>query len=200
MNAFRQFENQMGGRWIGVRFHHQVPDNGVMAGQPMYFCEAVLAASTGSFTLTPSLLNCPGAHRSFGWQRNGDETLVEKLTSRGGFPAQIAKTLIRNTPRLDGAGIAAVTVGTYDAPDVLLSYVQPETAMQLVQKWQRSRKEDLAVTFSSVLAVCGHVAAAAHVTGRVCCSFGCGESRAHGSIGRDRLIIGVPARLVADLL
>jgi uncharacterized protein (DUF169 family) len=200
MNVYRCFENQMGGRWIGVRFHHRGSGQEAMTSRPMYFCEAVLASSTGPLTLTKTLLSCPGAQRSFGWSVKGDGGLVEKLASGSGLPHSTAKALIAKTPCIDTEKITAVTVGTYDAPDVLLSYLQPETAMRFVLQWQNAHIESLDLSFSSVMAVCGNVAAGAYATGRVCCSFACSESRAHGNIGRDRLVIGVPARMAAELV
>jgi uncharacterized protein (DUF169 family) len=62
--------------------------------------------------------------------------------------------------------------------------------------WQEVYHSALDVSISSVMAVCGSVAASAYSTQKVCCSFGCPESRLQGGIGRDRLAIGVPTGLL----
>ena len=166
----------------------------------MHFCEAVLASSTGPFALTKALINCPGAQRSFGWLRNGNAAIVDKLTGHGGFDPQGAEVLVNNTPVIEKEEFMAITVGTYDKPDILLSYLQPENAMRFVRQWQNIRHENLDFSVSSIMAVCGSVAVGAYTTGRVCCSFGCPESRNYGGIGRDRLVIGVPVALLEALM
>lgn len=199
MNDIESFESKMGGRWIGVSFHKQPLSDIRMAKQSMHFCEAVLASSTGAFTLTKTFLNCPGAQRSFGWHQNGDTAFVEKLTKRNGLEEKSAKILLEKTPLIENEEIDALTIGTYDAPDILISYLQPENAMRFVQHWQKVHHGNLDLSISSMMAVCGSVAVGAYKTGRVCCSFGCPESRYHGGIGRDRLVIGVPTALFKDL-
>ena len=73
-------------------------------------------------------------------------------------------------------------------------------AMQLLSQWEIAYATDLTVKISSVMAVCGNVAAAAYITHKICLSFGCSESRNHGAIGRDRLIIGIPFPVAKAML
>ena len=103
---------------------------------------------------------------------------------------------IRKTPAIHDKDIVGVTVGDYDTPDILISYLQPAHAMRFLLLWQEAYHSTLDVSISSVMAVCGSVAAGAYSTRKVCCSFGCPESRLHGSIGRDRLAIGIPTGLL----
>ena len=112
---------------------------------------------------------------------------------------EVAQKAVAAVPVVDG-GVTAVTVGSFDAPDVVLSCMQCEAAMGLVRRWQERRGGPLDVEISSVMGVCGDVAVKAHLTGRVCLSFGCPDSREYGRIGRDRLIAGVPASLADELL
>ncbi len=199
MNEIKKFEMRMGGRWTGVSFHRQRPSGVKMADQPMHFCEAILSSSAGAFTLNKAFLDCPGAQRSFGWQTNQNDTVVEKLLSRNEIEKKTAKILIEKSPTIGHEKIVAITVGTYDTPDVLISYLQPENAMRFVRRWQNIHHENLDLSISSIMSVCGSVAAGAYTTGRVCCSFGCPESRTQGGIGRDRLVIGIPIILLKNL-
>ena len=198
MNPITNFERRVGGRWTGVTFHKQMPSDVRLPDKPMPFCKAISISSTGAFTLTKSHLNCPGAQRSFGWHLNGDATLAEKIANQNGLDAESSKRLIKQTPRFVDEEIVAVTVGTYDTPDIIVSYLQPENAMRFVRQWQNVYHENLDLSISSIMSVCGNVAVGAYRSGKVCCSLGCPESRSHGSIGRDRLILGVPTTLLKD--
>jgi uncharacterized protein (DUF169 family) len=195
MNKIRRFERIIGGRWTGIKFHRgNVPDEN-MPNQAMRFCEAIKASTTGRLTLTKDLVACPGALRSFGWVTDKDEILAQEIAEKRGMKKEAAQALIRKIPRLDGK-ISGITIGDYDSPDLILSYIQPEAAMQLVYQWQKIFGTDIDVKISSIMAVCGNVAASAQTTDKICMSFGCPESRNHGGIGRDRLVIGIPAHLI----
>jgi uncharacterized protein (DUF169 family) len=137
--------------------------------------------------LTKDLLKCPGARRSLGWTSNGDVKFLEKLKEKYGFTPQISQSLIDNVPKIPHQKIAAVTVGTYESPDILVSYLQPEAAMRFVSQLQRTTGENLAISLSSIMAVCGSVAAGSYEAGK------------DGHIGRDRLIMGFPTSLALNL-
>jgi len=199
MSMLREFENMIGGRWTGIKFHRGNVPNENISSQSMHFCDAIKASNTGRLTLTRDLLDCPGALRSFGWATNKDDTLAEEIAEKRAIKEEAAKALIKNTPRLSER-ISAITIGDYESPDLILSYAHPEVAMQLVYQWQKIYAVDLEVSISSVMAVCGSVAAAVYVSNKICLSFGCPESRTRGAIGRDRLVIGIPAHMIESFL
>jgi len=199
MNKIRRFESRIGGRWTGIKFHRGDMANKNISNQPMRFCEAIKASITRPITLTRDFVDCPGALRSFGWATDKDDILAQEIAKRRGMKEEAAKALIKKIPRLDDK-ISGVSIGDYDSPDLILSYIQPEAAMQLVYQWQKIYPIDLDVKISSVMAVCGNVTAAVYTTNKICMSFGCPESRNHGAIGRDRLVIGVPFQMIETLL
>ena len=198
MNKIIAFERRMGGRWTGITFHAETPTDSRVADRPMHFCDAVALSSTSNLILTPEHVNCPGAKLSFGWQDGNGSAYLKKMVQFTGLTPEVAKSLLDDTPKIKKGMISAVTIGDYDSPDILISYLQPEAAMRFVLLWQRANHKVLDVSLSSVMAVCGNVAAAAYKTQSVCCSFGCPESRRHGHIGRDRLIIGVPTGIIKE--
>jgi len=200
MNQIKRFESMIGGRWTGITFHREVPSDVKLVTRPMYFCEAVRASSTGPLTLTKDSVSCPGGRRSLGWTSNGNRKIIEKLREINSFSSQISEALIHKVPRISNEEISAVTVGTYDSPDILVSYLQPETAMRFISYWQSTSGENLPLSTSSIMAVCGSVAAGVFKTGQVRCSFGCSESRLHGHIGRGRLIMGFPTSIALSLV
>lgn len=198
MNVIRRFEKHVGGRWLGITFHAKAIPNEMKAERPMKFCEAIKASSLGPITLTEELVSCPGALRSFGWGMVGDDQLVKKMVESNGVKKEIAEKLVKKAPCVHGR-IAAITVGDYDSPDVMVSYAQPESAMRLIYEWQRSTGSTPDITLSSVMAACGWVAAGAYVNQKFCLSFGCPESRNACAIGNDRLIMGLPSALAQKI-
>jgi len=195
MNRIRQFERMIGGRWTGVVFHR----NGAMKDpnqnqRPMRFCEAVRDSAMKPLTLTKECVNCAGALRSFGWDGGRDEELAENMTQTQKIGLESANSLIEKTPRLNG-DVSSISIGDLDSPDIIISYLQPETAMNFIYQWQKKYAEKIDTKLSSIMSVCGSVAAGAYVRDEIRLSFGCPESRKYGDIGRDRLVIGVPFRM-----
>jgi uncharacterized protein (DUF169 family) len=194
----RIVQQAIGGRWAGIEFHEgEVPQKN-LAKRPMRLCEAIKESVTAPVTLTYDLIDCDGALRSLGWNANGDHEIANKVSNATGAKLDIVAEVVKNTPRLND-GISAVTIGACESPDLVVSYAQPVIAMNLVRRWQLSHGFDLKIAASSVMSVCGNVVARAYNTGRICLSFGCPDSRKHGAIGRDRLVIGMPVSSITDL-
>ena len=119
------------------------------------------------------------------------------MAEKNGMKEEIAKKLVKKIPYFK-ENISAITIGVYESPDIIISYAQPEAAMRLVYQWQQLHGTDLDTTISSVMSVCGVVAVGVYTANRICLSFGCPESRSHGVIGNDRLIIGLSSHLIDD--
>ena len=199
MDPVKVLEENIGGRWIGIVFERNNAPKENLAKRPIRLCEAVKQSITRPIVLTRHLVSCPGARRSLGWTTTDDDKIARNMVEATGIKANIAKKLVTNTPCLNGT-VAAVSVGGNDHPDVVLSYAQPEAVMRLVRRWQEFEGTDLDLETSSVMAVCGSVVVKAYTTGRICLSFGCPDSRKYGAIGRDRLVVGLPVRLVEYFL
>ena len=80
---------------------------------------------------TTQLLNCPGGSRSLGWNTE-EETIAQAMAEKTGTHRVVARKVLRSTPRLKD-GLGEVIVGTYEAPDVVVSFSQPEAAMKLLR-------------------------------------------------------------------
>jgi uncharacterized protein (DUF169 family) len=83
--------------------------------------------------------------------------------------------------------------------DVYIAYLAPTDVMRLVQAYQRITVESPVFTCPSLAPVCGVALVQAHLTKRLCISFGCGNSRRYGGIGETNLAVGIPAPLLAPL-
>jgi uncharacterized protein (DUF169 family) len=190
----RLLETRFGGRWCGVKFGKNPGMHIRRAGSPMRFCEAIAASRTGPIRLTPELLDCPGGSRCLGWN-TGESDIADAMTEKAGLECEAARQILRTTPHLEGE-LEEIVVGIRDTPDVVVSYSQPEAVMKLTRQWQASRGQPINMELSGFLSVCGMVAVKAYLTGEICISFGCPDAREYGSIGRDRLVVGLPAEAV----
>jgi uncharacterized protein (DUF169 family) len=199
MNDFKTFEKIIGGRWTGIKLHHNSGPYINPVQRPMKVCEAIKLSSTGPLTLTKKFLNCPGGLRSLGWGGDDDTGLTKQMVNANGIHGEVAGAIIKNTPYFDN-NLSAITVGIYDDPDIVISYAQPKAAMQIIFKWQQLTGEFLEASISSMMAICGCVIAAAYISRKICLSFGCPESRDYGSIGNDRLIVGLPVSLIHQFI
>ena len=198
MEELQLLEQRIGGRWIGIAFHDDNGPKENLAKRPMRLCEAIKESYTQPIVLTQELISCPGALRSLGWATHLDDKIARKIAEATGTKLDTAQKFVTNTPHLNGG--ASITVGSNNSLDIAVSYAQPEAAMRLVRLWQQVHGIDLDIAASSVMAVCGSVVARVHTTNQICLSFGCPDSRKHGAIGRDRLVIGLPVPIIREFL
>jgi uncharacterized protein (DUF169 family) len=190
-------ENEVGGRWVGIRFESGKPDT--KDTHPVHFCEAVADVNGHPRLLMPSSLCCAGSLRCFGWLAQPQEDFIRTLADKSGIPADTVFRIATATPVLRERP-AGILVGIKENPDIVISYAQPEAAMHIVRQWQARTGENLAVDLSSVMSVCGNIAVRAYLTGKICVSFGCRDSREVAHIGRDRLVVGIPKQCFSLLL
>lgn len=197
MNEIRFLVDQFGGSWCGVRFGPPGDETTGSAAYPMPFCTAVAESRKRPIILTPELMDCPGGSRSMGW--NGDDAaLAEKIAEKAELPVQTARSIIDQTPKFPG-DVQQVVLGTSRAPDIVLSYAQPEAAMKCLLELQRLYGKEIVLETSGFMSVCGSVAVKAYLSGTICVSFGCPNAREYAGMGRDRLIIGLPLRQLSGI-
>jgi uncharacterized protein (DUF169 family) len=195
MDTIHWLERVIGGRWIGVKFHRAPTFSEKLAGRPMRFCTALAEARIRPVVLTPTLTDCPGAKRSFGWATEDDDAMAGRMAEKLNVTEEVALNAIKCTPKLRDP-VVAITIGGDAPPDVAMSCMQPASAMKLVARRQQLCGGPPILICSSVMAVCGGVAVRAHLTDALALSFGCPDSRAEAGIGRDQLVVGVPALLI----
>ena len=83
--------------------------------------------------------------------------------------------------------------------DVMLLFLTPEKATQLVQAFSYNDGRPLTFTTAGTASVCGDCTAAPANTGRLCVSLGCKGSRKHSKYGKDELIVAIPCNLISDI-
>jgi len=192
-------KEHFGGWWCGIRFGKTDGQENLPASRPMRFCEAVASSRTGPITLRPETLDCPGGSRCFRWGGK-EEEIARMMAEKGNLDVETARRILDNTPRLEEKP-GEVTVGTFQSPDVVLSYLQPDAVMHLIRQWQIVQDgRPVQVGISGFMSVCGAVAVKACLTNRICLSFGCLDAREFGCITRDRLIVGLPREMVHNIV
>ncbi|MBN2720099.1 MAG: DUF169 domain-containing protein [Proteobacteria bacterium] len=192
-------KEHFGGWWCGIRFGKTDRPEKRPASSPMRFCEAVASSRTGPITLRPETLDCPGGSRCLGWGSD-DDKIARMMAEKGSLDPETARRILDNTPRLQDKP-EEVTLGTFESPDVVLSYLQPDAVMHLVRQWQiHENGRPVQVEISGFLSVCGALAVKAFLTNRICISFGCLDAREFGCITRDRLVVGLPVEMVHKIV
>jgi len=190
--TIRQFEDKFGGVWTTVKFYKEMPDSfdyRIMEG--VRFCEAIVKARLLPVILKGSGISCAGAKYTFGWNHRVGKEIIKACCKKRDISFDIAKSILLATPQLKIPPLA-IGLNTDDKPDLLISYPQPEQLMNLLKVFQQYKGENLTVSLSSIMGVCGNVAVKTYLEGRISISFGCDDSREYGHISRDRLAVGIP--------
>jgi len=200
MSLTEYLQNRFGGQWVGVNFYHDVPPACEIAEMPTgRFCEALASAHTRPLLITRDNLYCPGASYVFGWQYQTGAEMAQKLHHDHGFSVTVARTLLRHVPRIKGH-LWGIVLNGGTTPDVLISYLEPAQIMTLIRAAQIILRTNLSVDLSSIVSVCGHVAAQSFLAQRVAMSFGCVYSRRYGGITSDKVAVGIPFSVAASMV
>ena len=181
--------------WVAVKFQEQMTAADI---EPVRFCEAVCKAQKKNISLTSDSLCCNGARRCFGWLKNNNMKLAQRLSQKTNMDQDVAYELIRSVPALT-ENILGISLGTNIQGDVYISYASPESAMKLVRAWQKMTIQNLRVHISGIMSVCGNVAVRSCLGQRISISFGCPDYREYGGIEKDQLVIGLPYNIASSL-
>ena len=197
--VLRQMESSFGGRWYRLEFSYGGMPKGGTHLEGVRFCEAVTRASLVPVVLTAESLSCDAARYAFGWNHDVRGAMEARLEEQAGFPHRYAVEAIGDLPTLDG-GLRAIGINTEGEPQVFMAYLQPQQVMKLLRRYEALFCERPRVELSSIAALCSNVAVRALRDGKLTLSFGCEESRRHGGIPRDRVIVGLPVEVAKRLL
>jgi uncharacterized protein (DUF169 family) len=196
----RRIQEELREAWTGITFYMEdegIPD--VREPADLRFCEAVVRARAGPLLMRPGSLSCPGANYVFGWRGDLGGRIEANLSQRWGIGPAVASKMMSQVPVLPRPP-KAIGLNTSEVPDVIVSYCQPTTAMELLRYWQAEFDGmNLGISLSSVFSVCGNVSVGSFRSKDMSLSFGCMDSRQFGGIGRDRLVIGIPYELLDRL-
>ncbi|MDP8216836.1 MAG: DUF169 domain-containing protein [Candidatus Kaelpia imicola] len=82
-----------------------------------------------------------------------------------------------------------------DAPDIVISYMAPGKIMSLIRMYHNHQGENLDISLSSMMSICGSIAVRTYLEEKITLSFGCDDSRKYADMGREYLAIGIPRKL-----
>lgn len=197
----RELERIVRGRWHGVSFINGVdePPEGVEVRKVGRFCEAIQVAVVSKMIIRPSEFTCPGASYAFGGMVDVTETMMERMVGRKGYSPESAIHLIENTPHFREMP-EMIGFNCMDQPDILISQLQPEQTMDLLQLYHIKLGRSFRTEIPSVICACGNTVVRAYQCQDLAISFGCDDSRAFGGLSRDRLYVGLPYSLATELV
>jgi len=201
METIQKIQSAVGGRWHGVSFINGKGDfpKDVEFKQTDRFCEAIDLAVVHKMIIKPEEFTCPGARYAFGGMIDIKKTMIDKLVNQKVYSLDYALRLLEKTPHLqkmpDWLGFNCL-----DEPDILISQLQPEQAMRLVQLYHIKLRKPFRTEISSIISACGNVAVRAYEYQDMALSFGCDDSRTFGRLSRDRLYVGLAYPIAKDLI
>jgi len=197
MNILGLAEETIGGRWTGVTLHYDGVPEGTLVRQYMRLCEAVARSLSEVIILPAERIVCPGARRSLALG-NGDKELARKMANESGIALAAAHRAVGDTPRLTTPP-AALMLGQQESPDVIIGYIWPYMAMNLIRRWQQVHGTGPTVELASFMAICGHVLVGAYKLQQLRLCFGCRESRKYGEVENETLVVGMSHSLATLL-
>jgi uncharacterized protein (DUF169 family) len=184
-----------GSDWVAIKFEKLIPANDI---EPVRFCEAVYKAQNKHISLSSQNICCEGAKRCFGWLKNNDVKLAQRISEKTGIDQNIACELVRSVPVLNEK-FSGISLGKDIDGDVYISYASPESAMKMVRDWQKMTSQNLRVDISGIMSVCGNVAVGSCLRQSISISLGCPDSREYGGIEKEQLVIGIPYSIASSL-
>ena len=134
----------------------------------------------------------------FKWDSNIKKLMGTCEDSRE-IQRNVLTSLLKSVPKLKKP-VKYIGLNTEGDPDMLISFLPPAEAMQVVQKYQNKKGKMLNTCITSMMSVCGGVAVNTYVNKKICVSFGCDDSRKYADIGRETLIVGIPKNMFNVIL
>ena len=201
METIQKLQATIGGHWHGVSFFNgegNFPKD-VEFRQTARFCEAVDLAVVHKMIVKPEEFTCPGARYAFGGMIDIKKTMIDKMINQKGYSPDYAVRLLEQTPHLQKMP-ETLGFNCVDEPDILISRLQPEQVMSLVQLYHIKLRRPFRTEISSIISACGNVAVRAYEHQDMALSFGCDDSRAFGGMSRDRLYVGMAYLLAKELI
>ncbi len=188
-----KFTDKFRSHWVKVRFYREKPKDNVKKTKNMRFCEAVKKAVTAPVLLSKDNVSCMGAQYAFGWNMD-TKKLLRHCRDKTQTAMAGLKSIFSQSPRLKQT-FKYIGLNTEGAPDVLISYTSPQEVMYLINSYQKYTGKNPDVSLSSMMPVCGGIAAGSYLDGKFTVSFGCEDSRNFASLGRSSVAVGIPRNL-----
>jgi len=163
--------------------------------KPMKFCEAVNYSFNVPIIMKENILDCPGARRSLGFDRDSDK-LAKTISKNAHMPRDYIRELLNDVPVINTTiknilmGITA-DMGENTIPDVYIIYTRPDKIMKFIHTLTRMKIKPKIPPYN-LNSICGSVFSRAYQNREITISFGCPDSRKYGGVKNDEVILCLP--------
>lgn len=167
------------------------------------FCEAVSYSFDVPIRLTQENIGCKGAKRSLGIDKNDNE-LRKMISKNNKIPGRFVKEALNDIPTLSQK-IFQISLGIVEEmedmmmPDLFIMYVPPHKITELMLTLAGAEIKPVVPQYS-FLSICGNVFVNSYINKIVTISFGCPESRLHGGVRCDEVILGIPLKFAKHII
>jgi uncharacterized protein (DUF169 family) len=196
----KQLSSKFKGQWIGIKFYEVPPKlSHVERLDNVRFCEATRIAAYRPVILDKKSISCPGARYIFGWDRDMSLNLINHCSDKQDMESYSFTQLISQLPRMKQP-LSTIGLNTDKNPDVFLSYLLPQEVMKLIRISTAHHGKCLDVLLCSLMSICGCTTLGSYLNEKMTVSFGCEDARSYAQIGKDRVAVGIPGRLIHKFL
>ena len=189
-----ELKNKFGRKCCGININKVVPKINVPIKQ-MKFCEAINYSFNIPIQINNNNLGCPGARRSTGFDKD-DQKLANIISNNNGISKSFVSKALSAIPSIN-SGIIHINLGIIDElekklpPELFIIYVQPSKITEIMHLLAKHGIQPSIPNFS-LLSICGNVFANTYLNHQISISFGCPESRQHGGVEDNEVILGIP--------
>lgn len=170
--------------------------------KPMKFCQAVNHSFNVPIIMEDDILDCPGARRSIGLDRDTD-ALAERISKNADMPFNHIRELLNDVPVMNThvnnilLGIPPEK-GEHGMPDVFIIYTRPDKIMRFIHLLTRMQIKPVISSYN-LTSICGSVFSRSYQNKEINISFGCPDSRTHGGVRENEVIVGLPYNRAAHI-
>jgi len=173
--------------WIGIKFSDKKKESTI--DEQLSFCDALsMSIVSSTLILTSKNFSSKNIHYLLGWEDklnlNDMEFSIENVSKN------IYDKIISDIKPLKRK-INSITVNG-DEADVFAGFIQPEAVTPIFKEWYYKTGKLPLYRLSPISLDCISCIVESFNENYPVFSFGCEESRKHGNISRDRLLIAIP--------
>jgi len=173
--------------WIGIQFSEKEKETTI--DEQLSFCDALsLSIVNSPLIISDKNFNSDNMRYLLGWKDsldlNDTELSKEKITD------DISKKIISDIKPINKTTKSIIING--DEADVFAGFIQPEAVTPIFKQWYYKTGKLPLYRLSPISLDCISCIVECFNENYPVFSFGCEESRKHGNISRDRLLIAIP--------
>jgi uncharacterized protein (DUF169 family) len=190
-----KFSKKFGRHWVKVKFYKGRPE--LKEGkriEGVRFCEAIKKAITYPLLLDRDSIACEGAQYALGWKSRGGEKILKTCADKNLLNMKVLRSMFSKSSHLEDP-FEFIGLNTEGEPDLVVSFMSPKEVHEMVKLYNYHHGDNLDVSLSSMMSVCGGIVAKSYREEKFSMSFGCDDSRKFAEMGRDTLAVGVPKKL-----